>query len=145
MVTAFVSQTVSVLGGQTDFLAEINRGLGRAVHDDKRGTATLAAPTRGQMAGKTGTAQVRKLERGPRRQRVKRFRHRDHAWFAGFVPLNRPRYVVVVFLEHGGSGGRQAAPVAKEIIDGIDRNIMPIFLSTASAKDTREHHRRVER
>ncbi|MEE2787434.1 MAG: penicillin-binding protein 2 [Myxococcota bacterium] len=133
-VEVFEPEGMGLLGGDPSFLEAIRHGLVRAVHDEKRGTATKAAPNRGRMAGKTGTAQVRKLDRGPRRQRVKRFRHRDHAWFAGFAPADAPRFAVVVFLEHGGSGGRQAAPVAKQIIDGIDAAIAPIFVSNPRAQ-----------
>jgi penicillin-binding protein 2 len=53
-------------------------------------------------AGKTGTA-----EAGAGRA--------DHAWFAGYCPAENPRYVVVVTLEHGGSGARAAGPVAREL------------------------------
>ena len=56
-------------------------------------------------AGKTGSAEGRDLEN---RQAV-------HAWFAGFFPAGRPRYVVVVFVEGGGAGGKVAAPIFREI------------------------------
>jgi penicillin-binding protein 2 len=55
------------------------------------------------IAGKTGTAEV-----GGDKP--------DHAWFAGYVPADRPRYAFAVFLEHGGSGGKTAAPLARQVI-----------------------------
>ena len=55
------------------------------------------------VAGKTGTAQV-----GSDKP--------DHAWFAGYVPADRPRYAFAVFLEHGGSGSKAAAPLARQVI-----------------------------
>ena len=55
------------------------------------------------VAGKTGTAQV-----GDDKP--------DHAWFAGYVPADRPRYAFAVFLEHGGSGSKAAAPLARQVI-----------------------------
>ena len=55
------------------------------------------------IAGKTGTAQV-----GGDKP--------DHAWFAGYVPADRPRYAFAVFLEHGGSGGKAAAPLARQVV-----------------------------
>jgi hypothetical protein len=41
------------------------------------------------------------------------FRNRDHAWFASFAPRENPQMVVVVFIEHGGHGGTESAPLAK--------------------------------
>jgi penicillin-binding protein 2 len=68
------------------------------------------------IAGKTGTAQVRKGK-----NKVVEFKgwhpHRDHAWFAGYAPAERPEVAIVVLIEHGGPGGKVAAPVAKEILE----------------------------
>ena len=72
-----------------------------------------------RIAGKTGTAQVvhqatrtshEDLETIPWEQR-------DHALFAAFAPSDEPRIAVAVVIEHGGSGSRVAAPIAREIID----------------------------
>ncbi|MEO6486342.1 MAG: hypothetical protein ABIO78_00200, partial [Thermoanaerobaculia bacterium] len=44
------------------------------------------------------------------------FKFRDHAWFASYAPGEPgqvPSMVVVVFVEHGGHGGSDAAPLAK--------------------------------
>jgi penicillin-binding protein 2 len=43
----------------------------------------------------------------------------DHAWFAGYVPAERPRYAFVVVLEHGGSGGAAAGPVARRFVEEL--------------------------
>ncbi|HUG92042.1 MAG TPA: penicillin-binding transpeptidase domain-containing protein [Planctomycetaceae bacterium] len=55
------------------------------------------------IAGKTGTAEV-----GGGKQ--------DHAWFAGYVPADRPKIAFAVVLEHGGSGGAVAGTVAREMV-----------------------------
>ena len=65
------------------------------------GTARLARPPGVRVAGKTGTAS------DPRSGQI-------HAWFAGYAPAEAPRIVVVVFLERG-AGGRDAAPIAREL------------------------------
>ena len=101
-------------------------GFEFAVQNDKRGTAQLARSKHVRVSGKTGTAQVRKLARGFNRQDVTRFTHRDHAWFAALVPSSAPQWVVVVFLEHGGSGGKNAAPIARQIIDDIHLQVQPL-------------------
>ena len=74
---------------------------------------------------------------------VKHYRERDHAWFAAFAPFDAPRIAVVVILEHGGSGGKQAAPVVREIIDQYQRKIDPIFPKTAALPNRSK--RRVKR
>jgi penicillin-binding protein 2 len=56
-----------------------------------------------KIAGKTGTAEI-----GGGRP--------DHAWFAGYVPADRPRVAFVVVLEQAGSGGKVAGPVAKKFV-----------------------------
>ena len=56
-----------------------------------------------------------------------RWRDRDHAWFAGFAPFESPRLTAVVFLEHGGSGGKNAAPIARKVIETYHQEIEPIF------------------
>lgn len=96
-------------------LAMVQRGLWGAVNDPN-GTAFKARVDGLEVAGKTGTAQVRKLQKfedggdwNP---------HRDHAWFAGYAPAHAPEIAVVVLVEHGGHGGRVAAPVAMEIFEG---------------------------
>ncbi|MDA0834469.1 MAG: penicillin-binding transpeptidase domain-containing protein [Planctomycetota bacterium] len=58
------------------------------------------------IAGKTGTAEV-----GGGKP--------DHAWFAGFVPAEQPRYAFVVVLENGGSGGSDAGPVARQLVEAM--------------------------
>ncbi|MFN0054255.1 MAG: peptidoglycan D,D-transpeptidase FtsI family protein [Planctomycetales bacterium] len=58
------------------------------------------------IAGKTGTA-----ESGGGRP--------DHAWFAGYVPAERPRIAFVVVLEHAGPGGHAAGPVAREFVQAL--------------------------
>ena len=60
-----------------------------------------------QMAGKTGTAQVRRITRAERSTGVLSngqvpFKMRDHALFVGFAPADNPRYAVSVVIEHGG-------------------------------------------
>ena len=74
-----------------------------------------------RMAGKTGTAQVRRITAAERltgvisNEALER-RLRDHALFVGYAPHDDPRYAVSVVVEHGGSGSRAAGPVARDIM-----------------------------
>ncbi len=69
------------------------------------------------VAGKTGTAQVakRSLPPGEDPKRAWYYR-RSHAWFAGFAPADAPEIVIVVLVEHGGHGGKFAAPIGVQIL-----------------------------
>lgn len=73
------------------------------------------------IAGKTGTAQVSKLQYDEAGNRVKNEdlpkRLRDHAWFVGYAPADVPRVAIAVIVEHGGSGGRTAGPIARSVLD----------------------------
>jgi len=84
----------------------VREGLTAAVNDPT-GTGYQSVRLRDlRIAGKTGTA-----EAAPGRP--------DHAWFAGWFPAEDPEYVVVTVLEHGGSGGRAAGPVARELARSV--------------------------
>ena len=65
------------------------------------------------VAGKTGSAQV--VSSAKLKQDVDTIQ--PHAWFAGFAPADRPRIVLAVLVDHGGSGGASAAPVARAILE----------------------------
>lgn len=71
-----------------------------------------------QMAGKTGTAQVRSFDKGVSRDsKDVRWRLKDHNLFVAFAPYDDPRYAVSVIIEHGGLGGSTAgAPRAREVM-----------------------------
>ena len=80
-----------------------------------------------QFAGKTGTAQVKKITEEQRELDLETsqipYDDRDHAWFVAFGPYTNPRYSISVFVEHGGSGSKAAAPLAKQVIKKvIDRH-----------------------
>ena len=67
------------------------------------------------MAGKTGTAQVRRIAGGQRGQSGA-WRYRDHGLFVFFAPVDRPQYAGAVVIEHGLGGARAAAPVARDVL-----------------------------
>jgi cell division protein FtsI/penicillin-binding protein 2 len=41
---------------------------------------------------------------------------KPHGWFIAFAPAEHPRIALAVLVEHGGTGGESAAPVAREIL-----------------------------
>lgn len=79
---------------------------------DEHGTGRAARIVDFPVAGKTGTAQVVRLEewQGEKEEEVP-LELRDHAWFAAFAPVENPRIAAAVIVEHGGHGASAAAPV----------------------------------
>jgi penicillin-binding protein 2 len=111
-------------------LAAVARGLWGTVNDAK-GTAHASRLDTIEVAGKTGTAQVRKLQKQPEGKDWHPYR--DHAWFAGYAPAHDPQIAVVVLIEHGGKGGGVAAPVAMEIVRGYFEVVVPGASGQANA------------
>ena len=76
-----------------------------------------------QFAGKTGTAQVKRITKKDRELDLKTseipYEERDHALYIAFGPYKNPRYAVSILIEHGGSGGSVAAPLAKKLFKKI--------------------------
>ena len=72
-----------------------------------------------QFAGKTGTAQVKRITERARELDLKTeqipYEERDHALYIAYGPYKNPRYAVSIIIEHGGSGSSTAAPIAKKL------------------------------
>lgn len=74
-----------------------------------------------RLAGKTGTAQVRRITTAERATGVRKGANierelRDHALFVAYAPAENPKYAISVVVEHGEGGSRTAAPVARDIL-----------------------------
>jgi penicillin-binding protein 2 len=81
------------------------------------------------FAGKTGSSQIKRFTEEQREAEVKQesldYKDRDHALFVAFAPYNDPKYSISVVVEHGGSGSKAAAPIAKKVIKKvIERNTL---------------------
>ena len=79
-----------------------------------------------RMGGKTGTAQVRRISMQERETRVLKnnelpWKERDHALFVGYAPVDTPRYAISVVVEHGGGGSKVAAPIARDVLEMVQR------------------------
>ncbi|MEY3220669.1 MAG: hypothetical protein RIT27_2026 [Pseudomonadota bacterium] len=90
-----------------------------AVITGEEGTANkLSNELKYRMAGKTGTAQVVQIKQNQTYDATTLDKElQDHALFVAFAPIEDPKIAVAVIVENGGSGGRTAAPYAKEVID----------------------------
>lgn len=82
---------------------EIEQDMIRVV---RSGTGTRAALGGGYtVAGKTGSAEASDAKDVA-----------AHAWFVGYITNEESPYAVCVLVEHGGSGGAVAAPLAKKAL-----------------------------
>ena len=69
-------------------------------------------------AGKTGTAQVIAIKQGEKYSEARTAeRHRDHALFIAFAPVDSPKIALAVLVENGGFGAAAAAPIARLVMD----------------------------
>ena len=74
------------------------------------GTGTAAALPGVDVAGKTGTAELRPTAGGPADPK------NTDAWFVAFAPARSPKVAVAVMLVGAGQGGATAAPIAREVL-----------------------------
>lgn len=115
-------KVLKAIYGNLEYFALIKRGLREAV---RKGTAKEAMSKIVDIAGKTGTAEVffknkRKIKKWYKKRKKKLpWKYRNHAWFVGFAPYRDPKFVIGVFVEHGESGGKAAAPIARKILERI--------------------------
>lgn len=126
---------------------EVVREAMDAVSNHPRGTAYRARIEEEgmELAGKTGTSQVRRITMAERAAGVTKneqlpWRRRDHALFVSFAPVHKPRYCCAVVVEHGGGGSAVAAPIARDILletqlrDPAGRRGLPIVSTTQIAE-----------
>ncbi|MFT7624213.1 MAG: penicillin-binding protein 2 [Myxococcota bacterium] len=99
-----------------DEMAGLRDAFWRVVNDE-HGTAFGARMDGFEASGKTGTAEAPEYKPGVSED-VAVWLKDDHAWFAGYAPSRKPEIAVAVFLDHGHSGGKYAAPVAMKIFKG---------------------------
>lgn len=109
------SSEISKLNLPANALKSVQRALWKVVNEEG-GTGGNARIAGLDVAGKTGTVQVIAQHTWVKAENLP-FKYRDHAWFASFAPTDNAEMVVVVFVEHGGHGGSDAAPLAKELYE----------------------------
>ena len=122
-------------GKSLPFTAEqlqvVHEGMDRVVNGGGTAGASRLNIPNVRMAGKTGTAQVRALQR---RGHFGEWKSRDHAHFICFAPFDDPIYAMSVTIEHGTFGASAAAPIAKDVLTFLfDREQALIRLASLEA------------
>ena len=96
-----------------------------AVVNEQGGTAPLGRLNMSgvQLAGKTGSVQVRNVSREQREHGFKSenlpWEFRPHALFVAYAPYDAPKYALALVVEHGNAGAATAAPIAREIMTDV--------------------------
>ncbi len=104
-----------------EHLALVRKGM-EVVVNDPHGTAygSRIQEIGMSMAGKTGTAQVKRITMAQREAGVKnedlQWKYRHHALFVGYAPIDYPKYACSVVVEHGVGGAKSAAPIARDLL-----------------------------
>ncbi len=111
-----------LLGIPDDHLAIVRKAMVDVVNSGM-GTAHAArsAIPGVTIAGKTGSAQVKRISAADRKSGRTNsdylpWKYRDHALFVSFAPAEAPRYACSVIVEHGSHAGKASAPVAKDVL-----------------------------
>jgi len=122
------------LGLRPETIEAVKAGMSGVVNAP--GTGWRARLGDVEVAGKTGSAQVvshARLTRGNATQGMQ-----PHGWFIAFAPAKNPRIALAVIVEHGGSGGEAAAPVAHKILARFFKSTAPepAFPGVAAVIDT---------
>jgi penicillin-binding protein 2 len=111
----------------------------REVVAESTGTAHHVHSISPSLAGKTGTAQVRRISRKERNSGIIKnkdlpIKLRDHALFVAYAPADNPRFSISVIVEHGGSGSRTAAPLAATMM----RKTLEVFSEKAELPENNQ-------
>ena len=116
VVKSFKPELIYKLDIDPAYIKAVQDGL-EAVVAEVGGTGRRAALPNIKVAGKSGTSQVVSniIFRGFDKDDLP-YKYRDHAWFTGYAPADRPEVVVTVLLEHTGGGGTFAAPLAQQML-----------------------------
>ena len=105
----------------------LNVGMQRVMEPAFDGTAAASQIENElfHLAGKTGTSQVRRITRAQRLAGIRNeelpWKDRHHALFVGYAPLSAPKYACAAVVEHGVSGSRAAAPIARDLLHEVQK------------------------
>ncbi|MEO7008870.1 MAG: penicillin-binding protein 2, partial [Caldimonas sp.] len=99
-------------------VAFIRHALYGVTQEGTSARSFVNAPYR--SGGKTGTAQVVEIKANEKYNASKvDERHRDHALYTAFAPLDDPHIALAMVVENAGFGASAAAPIARRIFDYV--------------------------
>ncbi len=121
IINAFQPTIARRIGTSSDSIDTWRKGMWKAANEAGGTAFDHGHVDIVPVMGKTGTAEIRTHARRRNEEDERDIENwnprRSHAWFAGWAGGDDPELVIVVFVEHGGSGGRVAWPIAKQILE----------------------------
>ena len=123
---------------EPEYFKTVKEGMRRVVGGD-RGTARRARIAGIEIAGKTGTTQVRAFSADEIYKRCdsRPIPQRHHGWFVAFAPSAKPEITVAVLAQHACSGAVGGAPVVHDIMQAYFEKYHPELLKTAQEKNVK--------
>ena len=104
------------LNWKREHVAFIHRAMYGVTQEGTSARSFVGAPYK--SGGKTGTAQVIEIKANEKYNAARLDeRHRDHALYTAFAPLDAPRIAIALVVENAGFGAGAAAPIARRVID----------------------------
>lgn len=127
-------------------LKAVKKGLFEVVNHEK-GTAYWTRGRGIRMAGKTGTTQVRSMNKKELFSKCKEMPYvdRHHGLFVGFAPFDNPQIAVAAIVEHGCSGSGAAAPVVRDVITKYMQKYEKDLYERYAEEDKREYKEILQR
>jgi penicillin-binding protein 2 len=133
-----VGEELPALPWKPEHVAFIHQALYGVTQEGTSARSFAGAPYK--SAGKTGTAQVIAIKEGEKYNASKLDeRHRDHALYTAFAPLESPRIALAMVVENAGFGAGAAAPIARRVFDFVLQGQYPSeadVLATQAGKST---------
>jgi penicillin-binding protein 2 len=116
-IETFKNKTIQELHFKPENLALVKEGMINVTQPG--GTAeSVGAGAPYKIAAKTGTAQVVQMKANQKyNPNHVNEKHRDHALFIAYAPIEDPTIAIAVIVENGGHGGSTAGPIARKLMD----------------------------
>lgn len=146
IIEEFKPEKVTDIDVSPKTLKAIQRGLYEVVNK-RRGTAYWYRGIGLEMAGKTGTAQVRSMSSKELFARCEDMPYKDrhHGIFVGYAPFDNPKVAVAAVVEHGCHGSSAAAPVVRDVVTTYMKKYMPDVHKQNSERQRRQYRKQLER
>ena len=128
-----VGEALPPLPWNADHVAFVRRAMFGVTQEGTSRGSFVNAPY--QSGGKTGTAQVIAIGKDEKYNASKiDERHRDHALYTAFAPLDAPQIALALVVENAGFGAGAAAPIARRVFDFVLSGLYPSEADIAATR-----------
>jgi penicillin-binding protein 2 len=128
-----IGEALPTLPWKPEDVAFIRRAMFGVTQEGTSARSFAGAPY--QSGGKTGTAQVISIGKNEKyNANLIDERHRDHALYTAFAPLDEPRIALAMVVENAGFGASSAAPIARRVMDFVLQGVYPSEADLAATR-----------